>query len=304
MPRAKVWLRATRPFSFTVSILPPIVGTLTAALENSHSPIHFPHMILALLGCVLAHAASNLLADYRDYQKGVDREGTFGSSGVLIEKLLQPAQVLRAAVIVYVAAGIIGIYFILTLPNGLFLLWLIALGAIFGLFYSIGPFSWKYNALGDIAVLISFGPAMSLGAYTVQTQTFSWTPILYILPLALLVDAVLHSNNLRDIENDRVAGIRTLAMQIGDQASRIAYAVLVLGAYAVTLILILFSSLPWYAALTFASVPLAVRLLKKVADKPRQTEKEFAGIDAATAQLHSVYGILFIAALLLNLWIG
>ncbi|HNR68443.1 MAG TPA: 1,4-dihydroxy-2-naphthoate octaprenyltransferase [bacterium] len=304
MKRARLWFQAARPFSLTVSIMPPIIGGLIAAVENPDLRLHFPHFVLALLGCVLAHAGSNMLSDTMDFRARVDRRGTYGSSGLLTTNLMQPAQLLRGAVICYGIALAIAIYFILVSPNGLALLWLILLGAVLGIFYTFGPFAWKYHALGDIAVFISFGPAMSLGAYLVQTGRFAWPPVLYILPLALLVDAILHSNNLRDIDNDKVAGIRTLPIVVGAKQGRSFYALLVYGSYLLILVLIIFSGLTWLAALTFISLPLALRLGKKVKNQADLPKPEFSRIDAETAQLHSVFGLLFIAALLLDLWVG
>lgn len=295
-----LWWRAARPFSFTVSVLPPILGSLVAALENPGLDFGWLRFVLCLLGCFIAHAGSNLIADYYDFKNRVDRDGTYGSSGVLTGKLMTPAAVFRGSIVCFLVAALIGAYFVMTTPNGTFLIWLVLLGGFFAFFYTAKPFELKYHALGDIGVFLCFGSAMTLGAYYVQAARFSWGPVLYVLPAALLVDAVLHSNNLRDIAADRVAGIRTVPIVIGERRAAGMYAVLVLGAYALHVVLVLFARLPAVTLITMLSLPLAVGRVKTVMDRASIPPEKFADIDARTAQLHSAYGLLLIAALLVQ----
>ncbi|MFH1480834.1 MAG: 1,4-dihydroxy-2-naphthoate octaprenyltransferase [Pseudomonadota bacterium] len=297
MSKISLWWRAVRPFAFTVSLIPPILGTIIALIENPGLRLNWLHLFLTLIGCMAAHAGANLLSDYYDFKSQVDRKGTFGSSGLLVEKIMQPGQIFKGAWIGILLALAIGIYMILVTPNGLFLLWLILIGGILGVFYTASPIAFKYHAMGDMAVFISFGPAMVLGAYYVQAHHFSWGPILYALPVALLVDAILHSNNLRDIHNDRVVNIKTLPILIGERGAEIMYYGLIFGAYILTVILIVWAGLSLLSLITFLSLPLAVKLVKMVRDKEKIPVKAFAMIDAATAQFHLTFGILMILSL-------
>jgi 1,4-dihydroxy-2-naphthoate octaprenyltransferase len=277
-----------------------VLGSLLAKFENPALSFHGFYFILTAVGCMSAHAGANMLSDYYDYKHHVDREGTYGSSGVLVQKLLQPVQVLRASWIALILAGLIGLYFICTLPNGLFLLYLILIGGILGVFYTAGPIEFKYRALGDIAVFISFGPAMVLGAYFVQAGHFSWSPVLYSLPVALLVDAILHSNNLRDIQNDSVIKIKTFAIVIGEKNAKIMYYSLIFGAYVLVLIMVAFKVMPWPTVACMISLPMAIKLARMVNDKDKIPVQQFAMIDALTAQLHSAFSVLMIVALLVQ----
>jgi 1,4-dihydroxy-2-naphthoate octaprenyltransferase len=297
MARLSNWWQAARPFSFTVSVIPPLLGSLIAVMEHPSLSFNTVHFILVLFGCVLAHAGANMLSDYFDYRKRVDREGTFGSSGVLVGGLLSPSQILRGAIVAYAVAAAIGLYLIQSIPNGTGLVWLILVGAILGIFYTAGPIAFKYRALGDLAVFISFGSAMTLGAYYVQAHQFSWAPVLYALPLALLVDAVLHSNNLRDIENDKKVDIKTLPIIVGEEASKIIYYALIFGAYVLTAVLVVLTDMPVLTLVTLLSLPLAIKLAKLVSNKTNSDPNQFAMIDAATAQLHSAFGILLLVSL-------
>ncbi len=294
MAKISLYWRATRPWSFTVSVMPPILGAIIAVSENPDLSFHWWYFILTLVGCVLAHAAANALSDYFDFKVGVDRQGTYGSSGVLVEQSMKPAELLRFASFLYLVAGIIAAYLIVTIPKGMFLFWLVLIGFILGAFYTMAPFKFKYRAMGDVAVFIAFGSAMTLGAYFVQAQHFSWSPILFALPMALLVIAILHSNNLRDIANDAVVNIRTIPILIGESRAKALYYIFLIGAYILIPILVIFAALPWLSLLTVISLPLALKAIKMVQEKNIMPPEKFAMIDAMTAQLHMVFSLLFI----------
>ena len=300
MSRIGLWWRAVRPFAFPVSIVPPVLGGIVAVVENPNLPFSALRFVLAGIGCMVAHSGANLLSDYYDYKARVDREGTFGSSGLLVEEIMKPEQIRRGAWIALFIAGGIGAYFVVLTPNGLFLLWLILIGGIFGVFYTAGPVEFKYRAFGDVAVFVSFGPAMVLGAYYVQAHHFSWGPVLYALPVGLLVDAILHSNNLRDIQNDKVVHIKTVPILIGERRAKIMYYGLVFGAYIVTVLLVVLAQFPLLTLLTLLSLPLAIKVVSMVRHKDALPADKFAMIDAATAQLHLIFGILMIVGLFVH----
>ena len=143
MSSIALWWRAVRPFSFTVSVIPPILGAVLAVLGNPGLEINWFRLILTLIGCMTAHAGANLLSDYYDYKVHVDREDTFGSSGLLVGKIMQPKQIFKGGVIVISVALGIGLYLVSVTPNGLFLLGLIFIGGILGVFYTAQPFAFK-----------------------------------------------------------------------------------------------------------------------------------------------------------------
>ena len=300
MKKLKLYWRAARPFTFTVSVVPPILAAAIALYEDPLLDIKWFYLLLTILGCFLAHAGSNIFSDYFDFMKKVDREGTYGSSGVLVEGLLTTRDAILLSLFCFIVASAIGAFFILALPGGSSLIWLIALGAFLGFFYTAKPFVIKYRALGDIAVFLAFGPAMCLGAFFVQAGHYSWTPVVYSIPVALLVDAVLHGNNLRDIKNDSAVDITTLPMMIGEENAKRMYYVLLIGAYTAVPLLIIFARLTWFSLLTFASLPLAIKLIKTVKNKQNLPEPEFASIDARTAQFHCAFSILFIISIVIG----
>jgi 1,4-dihydroxy-2-naphthoate octaprenyltransferase len=303
MPQIALWWRAVRPFSFTVSLIPPLLGGLIALVENPELNFSFFRFVLAGIGCMTAHAGANLLSDYYDFKTRVDRHGTFGSSGLLVEGIMLPEQILRGGWIALGLAGVIGAYLVLATPGGTFLIWLIFMGGLLGVFYTAKPFEFKYHALGDLAVFISFGPAMVLGAYFVQAHHFSWKPVLYSIPIGLLVDAILHSNNLRDIVNDGVVKIKTVPILIGERWARVMYQALVFGAYLLTLLLVLANKVTAFTLLVFVSLPLAIKVINVVRRKEIVPVEQFAMIDAATAQVHLAFGLLMVIGLALRFFL-
>jgi len=199
---------------------------------------------------------------------------------------------------------VLGAYLVLATPGGVFLVWLILIGGLLGAFYTARPFEFKYHALGDLAVFISFGPAMVLGAYFVQAHHFSWKPVLYSIPIGLLVDAILHSNNLRDIVNDGAVKIKTVPILIGEKWAKIMYQALVFGAYLLTLLLVLASGLTAFALLVFVSLPMAIKAVSMVRHKESVPMKRFAMIDAATAQVHLAFGLLMVIGLVIRYFLN
>lgn len=294
------WWIALRPFTYTVSVFPPIIGTILAAYSITFQMISWVNFVVCLIGCVIVHAGSNLLSDYFDFKKGVDSNEIYGARKVLVEKLLTPNEVLTGAICAYGVAAIIGAYFVFSIPNGYNLVWLIGLGGILGIFYTAGPYEIKYHALGDIAVFIAFGSAMSLGAYFVQTGEYSWPAALYIIPLGLLVDSILHSNNIRDAKHDSEVGANTLVVLIGENFARVLYYIMVVGSYILTAIFVLLINMPVYSLLVFLSLPIAYTNIRTVRMKNEMLPEQFAIIDAESAKLHSLFALLLVIGLTIH----
>lgn len=292
--------KAVRPFSLTVSFFPPLLGGLLAVARPFSETLNIFHLILTLLGCMLAHAGVNMFSDVKDYERGVDRPGTFGGSRVLVDGDLKKVELLGLVGVCFTLALLIGAYFILTLANGIELLYPVIIGGLLGLFYTYGPLPIKYHALGDAAVFIAFGPAMAAGAFFVQAGFYSTESLLYPVPFAFLVIAILHSNNLRDIQNDKQVNIRTLAMLLGERGSQVYYTCLLTAAYVSVLILSLFADLSWFTLSVFITLPLAVERIRRIWNKRTLSVQEFIPVDALTAQLHTAFSLVYIVSLILD----
>ena len=294
MASAKLWLRASRPFSFTASVTPVLLGTVLAWYQGYFNGLYF---LAALVGALLLHAGSNLISDYFDYKRQVDREGTLGGSGVLVEKLMKPKSLLLGGWVAFGIATLIGVYLIS--QRGLPILVLGLLGILGGFFYTADPVEYKYKALGDVGIFLLFGPLIVLGAYYVQTGILSWLPVWVSLPIALLVTGILHANNFRDIQNDAAAGIKTIAMVLGHDKSVVVYKIMVVLAYVITLGLAAGGVVPWWSLLVILSFPSAVKVFQVLGGKEIKGQNMVAMADVLTAQLHMQFGILLTLAFIL-----
>lgn len=296
--QASVWWRAIRPQSFTATGTPVAIGIGCAALAGYFAP---GWALLTLIGALLLQAGTNLLNDYFDHRNGVDSSASLSPSGVIQLKLLLPSAVLVGGLACFSAAALLGIA--LALRGGPIIWALGVCGVLIGVLYTAGPAPLAYIGLGELAVFFAMGVAMVLGAYVVQAQVWNWTPILAGIPVGLLVAAILHANNLRDIETDRLQGKRTLAARWGRRFAQREYACLVFGAYLLILPLLLID--PWVglAALpVLITLPRAVRLVRTAYTTADYVQLN--GVLRGTAALHGRYGLLWgiglVAAVLLR----
>ncbi len=289
---ARMWVQAVRPFSFTASIVPVLLGTVVAATQGMFIP---GLLLLTLLGAVAIQAAANLFSDYFDYRGGYDTPESYGSSGVLVRGVLQPSEVFLAGLVLLALDVAIGLY--LTAIRGTPILVLGVLGALGAYFYSGKPIAYKYRALGDPMIFLLFGPLMVLGAYYVQARAVELVPMLYALPVGCLVTAILHVNNIRDIPFDCRGGGVTVARALGLDGSKLLLYGLLLGAYLLVIVGVLTGTFVRWSALAVLSAPLAWTLARQVG--AAQAPGDLVLLDVAAARVHLTFGLLLVVGLLL-----
>lgn len=294
--KAKIWMQATRPFSFTASITPVLIGAAWA--HYSAGEIRWFLFPFFLLSSLLIHAATNLISDYEDYKRGVDKDYTYGSSGVLTAKLLPPEEVRKGAYVLFGFALLLGL--IIIAFRGVPILILGIGGIAGGYFYTVSPIGYKYLALGDACVFLFMGVLLVLGVFLALTGFINYQVFLISIPISLLVTAILHANNVRDIQHDKQAGIQTFASKIGHPKSQNQYYLLIMGAYGVTLILVLANIVSVWSLIVFLSLPLALKNINTMRTSKPNKPKTLASLDQDTAKLHLLFGILFIISLLIG----
>ncbi len=282
---AKAWYLAARPRSLTATYAPLFVG---AAIAVYQGVFDLPRFVLALIGALLLQIGANLVNEYVDFTRGTDIHKVDGMGMVLTRGQLSHRQVLAGAVITIVGGALIGL--LLMAYSGLLLLW-IGLGGVFVvIFYTAGPLPLSYIGLGEVAVFIFMGPAMTLGTYyAVSGGHFSTMALWGGLPIAFTVANILHANNMRDLDSDKLAGKHTLAVRFGMAGAKREYAALIYGAYAVAIILIVLGQAPWPTALILGTLPGAVGLVRAAfaANEPAVLHR----IQGMTAQLHLRIGM-------------
>jgi 1,4-dihydroxy-2-naphthoate octaprenyltransferase len=285
--------------------MPVIFGTVLAVVYGNFS-LNILNFVLAFIGMVILHGGANILSDIFDYQKGLDKEPAPTSGGVVRGYItIREAWVASLSMLI-VGTGI-GLY--LTYVSGPWLLAVGLLGLFVGTFYTSNmKLALKYNGFGDLAVFLNFGILGSLGAYYVQSGQLSWIPVVWAVPMSMLVIAILHANNWRDIQSDKAGKIFTIAALLGDKKSLSYYGVLIYGPFVLVLLLILvphlffpkIAAMPLTFLITLLALPLALRLWKKAINRENPTKPlDFIALDGATAQLNLLFGTLCTLALIL-----
>ncbi len=292
-----MWWLAARPWSFTASAIPVILGGIIAAYDR-HADLFL--FALPLIGSVAIHAGTNLINDYYDYRKGADTEKSLGQGGAIQKGQLTPRQVFWGGIAAFGLGAIIGLY--LVSVSGPFILLLGVVSILAGFFYTAGPAALAYIGLGEITVFAFMGPVMVIGAYYVQARIVTWPVLLASLPVGCLVAAILHANNLRDLEGDRLIGKRTLATILGRARANIEYYLLIGGAYLVLILAVLIGLLPWYTLLALVTFPAALALMRRVAASADPIQLN--PVLRKTAQLHMRFGLLLVSGWIVGLLVN
>src|SRR3954471_9581045 len=284
---------AARVRTLPAAVAPVLVGTSLAGTEGVFRVGVF---IAALLGAVFIQVGTNLSNDYSDARRGADTEDRLGPVRVPAGGLVPPRQVLRATYVTFGLAVLCGVY--LVAVAGWVLLLIGAASILAGVLYTGGPRPYGYEGLGEVFVFLFFGIVAVAGSYYVQTERLEWEAFVLAVPVGLLAAAILVVNNVRDLETDRRAGKRTLAVRLGRGRTRGLYAAMVYLAF-------LTAPLPWVAGslspwllLPWLTLPLAasvVRLVRQHTDGPTLNEAL-----ARTGLLQLLFCVLLAAGLLLS----
>jgi 1,4-dihydroxy-2-naphthoate octaprenyltransferase len=282
--RFNAWYRAARPRTLTATYVP--LG-LAAAISIDDGTFQLVPFVLALIGALLLQIAANLINEYFDYRRGAEDLKQAGQGMILKTGLLTPREILIGAIVTVVGGALIGLF--LLFQSGPLLLWIGLGGVLVVITYTAGPFPLAYNGLGEIAVFIFMGPLMILGAYYVMAREFSPVPLLVGVPVGFMVAAILHANNVRDMDADRAVNKRTLAVLLGRRAANAEYILLVGGAYVMVALMVVFGVMPVTTLIAAITLPEALRLIRIVT-----TSNDTALLHQAqgrTAKLHGAFGL-------------
>ncbi|KXK02475.1 MAG: 1,4-dihydroxy-2-naphthoate polyprenyltransferase [Chlorobi bacterium OLB4] len=301
----KLWLMAVRAYSFPASVIPILFGSVLAVALNPDLSFNWGLFAITLTGAILVHIGSNVINDIYDYRTGMDKEDKengvpAGGSMVLSFGWATEKQMKMIAIVSLTIASLIGVF--LFTHAGEWILYLSLFGLLSAIFYTATPVSLKYKALGDLQVILSFGVGMTLGAYIVQTGSFSWIPVILSIPFGLLIDAILHANNIRDINFDGKFGVKTLPILIGENASKKIYYLLISGAYLSVIVFVVLSYLPWTSLLVLLTLPIGIKLMKMIRGIPQEPHERFnVGTQTIvmTAQFNMQFGLMVIIGVLI-----
>ena len=297
--RAGALYEILRPFAFTASVIPVLAGAALAWVDETWSWAPF---LAALLGAVFLHAGTNIVNEVYDVRKGIDSITSPRASHAIVKGRITE----QAALIVSGAA------FALAIVVGLYLVWLRgpaivglgALGLLGGWGYTAPPLEYKNRGFGVPLVFLLMGPLMVEGAYYAVSGTWSLTALVLSIPVGLLVAAILHGNEWRDIREDSRAGISTLSGRIGRRWAHYGYVGLVLGAYMVLALSVIAGILPAWTMLAILSLPFLAQVIRSAELGAAGQARAISMIDLQTAQLHLAFGSLLVLGLVLSRLIG
>jgi 1,4-dihydroxy-2-naphthoate polyprenyltransferase len=289
----RIWLMAARPRTLPAAIAPVLVGT---ALAGFGGVFHVLRFLAALLGAVFIQVGTNLSNDYSDARRGADAEDRLGPVRVTAGGLVPPRQVLVATSVSFGLAVLAGIYLIVV--AGWLLLVIGAASILAGVLYTGGPRPYGYAGLGELFVFLFFGVVAVAGSFFVQVRHLHWEAFALSVPVGLLAAAILVVNNIRDIDSDRRASKRTLAVKLGRGRTRQMFAGVVGLAFLLAPVTWIFGPLSPWVMLSWLALPLAVRLVQTVSK--RTDGPSLNGALAGSGMLQLAFCVLLSAGLLLS----
>ncbi len=262
--KARVWWHAFRYHFVPPSIFPAVLGGLVSwSINGKFFPLYF---LLVLIAIIINHIGLNMTDDYFDYKHSVDtlkpgeKNPYTGGSGTLSSGLLKPKSMFKAFSLCYLVIVAAGFY--LTLTRGLPILAFGLVGVFCAVFYTAPPISFGHHGLGELAMLVNFGPVIGLGAFYVQAQNLTLEAFLATLPMGIMLFSMIVINEIPDIEEDRAAGKLTLVARFGKKAGIRLYIGSWLFTYGVVLGSIILGLIPVFALAALVSIPLVYRSIK------------------------------------------
>jgi len=283
--------RMTRPHTLTASFVPVVVGTAVVAPRVDH--LRFDLFFAMLFASMLIQIATNLFNEYYDYKRGLDTEASVGIGGSIVRDGFRPGTILAFALSLYGIAALLGLYICLETTW-----WLLLIGGIsmlVGYIYTGGPLPIAYTPFGEVVagffmgyVIIAISAYLQIGYVPTEAKAIS-------VPVAILIGSILLANNIRDLDNDKVNGRKTIACLVGHRNAVYVLAGFFIAAVVTLLIAVFAFGVSYYALLAVISIPLmikAVRLFWK--DLPPQ---ELMPGMAQTGKVNTIFGLLLALSL-------
>jgi 1,4-dihydroxy-2-naphthoate octaprenyltransferase len=283
MSQLRIWILAARPKTLFAVICPVLVGTTIA---SSYGKINIMIFLFTLLTGLGIQITTNFWNDYFDFLKGSDTQDRKGPMRITQSGLISLSTMKRACIISMVATALIGS--LLLFFGGVFIAILLALSLLLAIGYTAGPIPLAYKGLGDVFVFLFFGPVACLATYYLQTQSFHLSCNIVAVALGSLSTAILAVNNIRDFEEDKKSGKKTLTVRMGITFGKMEYMILLIIPAIITLILSIQTPT---VLLSLVYLPFAYMLAKKVVSC--ENKKDLNQSLSQTGMILFVYTVLF-----------
>ncbi|MER2124382.1 MAG: 1,4-dihydroxy-2-naphthoate polyprenyltransferase [Exiguobacterium indicum] len=288
-----VYWRMTRPHTLTASFVPVVVGT--AVVAPRVESIRLDLFVAMLIASMLIQIATNLFNEYYDYKRGLDTEESVGIGGSIVRDGFKPGTILAFALTLYGISALLGVYLCIETSW-----WLLVVGLIsmfVGYIYTGGPLPIAYTPFGEVVagffmgyIIIAISAYLQIGYVPTEAVAIS-------VPVAILIGSILLANNIRDLDNDKVNGRKTIACLVGHR--RAVYVLIGFFAAAVLslIIAVLAFEVSWFALLALLSIPLMIKAVRLFwEDFP--PEKLMPGM-AQTGKVNTIFGLLLAISLVI-----
>lgn len=289
----RLWIEAARPQTLAAALVPVLVG---ASLAFQAEVLNWANTSVALICAMLIQIGTNFANDYFDFVKGSDTDERIGFRRATASGLITPKQMLKATIITMAFAFFLGLY--LVWAAGWVVLVIGILSLLFGILYTGGPFPLGYNGLGDVFVFIFFGIVAVMTTFYVNALEWSEASFWASLAVGGLCVNILVVNNLRDVEQDKKSGKKTLGVLFGETALKVEYVLMVLLAFAIPPHFFVQLNYNAWILLPFIAFPIAVLFVRKIWTE--QDKKKLNPMLERTAQFMVLFGVLFSIGILLN----
>ncbi|ASN04908.1 1,4-dihydroxy-2-naphthoate polyprenyltransferase [Virgibacillus necropolis] len=292
-PGFQIWWRLLRPHTLTASFVPVFVGTMLALNEDSFHVVLFLAMMIA---SILIQSATNMFNEYFDFKRGLDNAESVGIGGTIVRDGIAPKTVLRLALIFFGIAALLGFFICMESSWWIAVIGLVCM--LFGYLYTGGPFPIAYTPFGELFAGFFMGTVIIGISYYIQTLRITSEVIWISIPVAIFIGCIMLSNNIRDLDGDKINGRKTIAILLGRKKAINFLGILFIIAYSLTLYYIVVDMLPVWSILIFISVKMAITVIQKFKGKTKPIEMMPAMV--LTGKTNSIYGLLLGISLLLS----
>ncbi len=297
MDTLKFLWNLTRPHTLSASIMPVLVGTLYAIILTK--TVSLPLFLAMFIACILIQIATNLFNEYYDFKTGLDDQNSVGISGVIVRGETTPDFILQLAIGLYIIAGGLGAF--IAFKSSWLILGIGAYFMLLGYLYCAGPLPLSTTPFGEVVAGLVMGEGITLISFYIQTNMINWQIILLALPSSLLIAQILTANNLRDMQNDREKGRKTLVIHLGKRRSIMYMTVIFLLCYLLLPILVISLNLSAFILLALISAYFSVIALRTFFNNSIKTPEKLMPAMLMTAKTSVVYHLFLILGLCMTL---
>ncbi|MFB5088012.1 1,4-dihydroxy-2-naphthoate polyprenyltransferase [Psychrobacillus sp. PGGUH221] len=292
----RIWWKLTRPHTLTASFAPVFLGTMIALYYTNINWLIFLAMLFA---CLFIQAATNMFNEYYDFVRGLDSEESIGIGGAIVRNGVKPKTVLQLALMLYGLAALLGIY--ICYESSWMLLVVGGISMLIGYLYTGGPYPIAYTPFGELFSGIVMGMLIVLISTFIQVGSVPNSAILLSIPSALLVAAIMLSNNIRDIVEDKKGGRKTMAILVGRKNAITILTSFFLVSYLWIVVLVILQDVTPWAFLVLLSLKKPIHAIKLFREKENPLEVGLAMKD--TALTNTIFVFLLGIGLLIGYFI-